>query len=75
LYVYLVGDGNKVSVQPVMVGLSGDGNSVITQGLTPGQSVVVAGQYRLQPGSVVQPGEAKGAQEANKAADIPLKVP
>jgi membrane fusion protein, multidrug efflux system len=75
LYVYLVGDDNKVSVQPVTVSLSGDGNSVVTQGLTPGQSVVVAGQYRLQPGSVVQPGGAKGAQAANKEADIPLKVP
>jgi multidrug efflux system membrane fusion protein len=79
LYVYLVGDDNKVSVQPVTVSLTGDGNSVITQGLTPGQSVVVAGQYRLQPGAVVQPGGA-GAQEANKQAankeaDVPRKVP
>ena len=32
---------------------SGDGQSVVVQGLTPGQKVVVAGQYRLQPGSVV----------------------
>jgi membrane fusion protein, multidrug efflux system len=37
---------------------SDDGISVVEEGLTPGQQVVVAGQYRLQAGSVVQPSDA-----------------
>jgi membrane fusion protein, multidrug efflux system len=67
LYVFVVGDDNKVSVQPVTVSHSSDGNSVVTKGLTAGQTVVVAGQYRLQPGSLVAPSEPKEAA-------IPLKV-
>jgi multidrug efflux system membrane fusion protein len=71
LYVYVVGDDNKVSVQSVTVSHSGEGNSVVTQGLTPGQTVVVAGQYRLQPGSLVQRSEPKEPKEAA----IPPKAP
>ena len=58
LYAFVVGDDNKVGVQDIKVSQSGDGESVVEQGLTPGQRVVVAGQYRLQVGSVVQPTEA-----------------
>jgi multidrug efflux system membrane fusion protein len=68
LYVFVVGDDSKVSVQPVTVSQSSEGKSVVTQGLSPGQTVVVAGQYRLQPGSVVQASEPKEAA-------IPVKVP
>jgi multidrug efflux system membrane fusion protein len=68
LYVFVVGDDNKVKVQPVTVSQSNEGKSVVTQGLTPGQTVVVAGQYRLQPGSVVQASEPKEAA-------IPVKAP
>jgi multidrug efflux system membrane fusion protein len=57
LYAFVVGDDNKVAVQAIKVSQSGDGESVIDQGLTPGQRVVVAGQYRLEIGSLVQPAE------------------
>jgi len=55
LYAFVVGDGNKARVQAIKVSHSDDGISVVEEGLTPGQQVVVAGQYRLQAGSVVQP--------------------
>jgi membrane fusion protein, multidrug efflux system len=61
LYAYVVGEDNKAGVQPITVSQSGDGNSVITHGLAAGQEVVVAGQYRLQAGSVVQPTTAMEA--------------
>ena len=57
LYAFVVGDDNKVAVQAIKVSQSGDGESVIDQDLTPGQRVVVAGQYRLEIGSLVQPAE------------------
>jgi membrane fusion protein, multidrug efflux system len=76
LYAFVVGNDNKISVQPIGVSQSGDGKSVITQGLTPGQEVVVAGQYRLQAGSIVQPTEASGSSTlAKEAENIPPKVP
>lgn len=57
LYVFVVGADRKVSVQPVTVDHEGDGRSLVTEGLTAGQIVVTAGQYRLQPGSLVETGE------------------
>ena len=58
LYVFVVGNGNKVELHDIKVGQEGNGKSVVLEGLTPGQKVVVSGQYRLQQGSVVQPTEA-----------------
>ena len=62
LYAYVVGDDNKVSVQPITVSHTDEGKAVVRQGLNAGQRVVVAGQYRLQAGTVVQPNEAPTAR-------------
>ena len=55
LYAFVIGDDNKADVQPIKVGRSGDGVSVVEEGLTSGQRVVVAGQYRLQVGALTVP--------------------
>ena len=55
LYAFVVGNANKVEMRNVKVGQEGSGQSVILQGLSPGEKVVVAGQYRLQQGALVQP--------------------
>jgi multidrug efflux system membrane fusion protein len=71
LYVFVVGNGNKVELHDIKVGQEGNGKSVVLEGLTPGQKVVVSGQYRLQQGSVVQPTEAPAAAiPPNKAAPL-----
>jgi multidrug efflux system membrane fusion protein len=75
LYVFLVGDDNRVSMRPVIVSHSDDGQSVVASGLTLGQKVVVAGQYRLQPGSVVQASEAPPSKALAKATEDNSKVP
>ena len=76
LYAFVVGDDNKVGVQDIKVGQSGDGESVVAQGLSPGQKVVVAGQYRLQIGSMVQPTEALPSSAPGKEAEnSPPKAP
>jgi membrane fusion protein, multidrug efflux system len=76
LYVFVVGDDNKVSMRPVAVSHSDEGRSVVAHGLTPGEKVVVAGQYRLQVGSVVQPSEASGSKAPpREAEDNPAKAP
>jgi multidrug efflux system membrane fusion protein len=53
LYVYRVKSDDTVEVQPVEVGPYGDNVAVVTAGLHPGDRVVTAGQYRLQPGARV----------------------
>ena len=55
LYVFVVSGENRVEMRNVKVGQEGGGQSVILQGLSPGERVVIAGQYRLQQGVFVEP--------------------
>src|SRR5208283_3540607 len=52
-FVYVVGPDKKVSVQPVEVAHRMHGVAVISSGLQAGETVVVQGQYRLTPGTLV----------------------
>jgi membrane fusion protein, multidrug efflux system len=61
LYVFVVGDGNKAEKHDIKAGQEGNGKLVVLQGLSPGQKVVISGQYRLQQGTVVQPDETAQA--------------
>lgn len=54
LFAFVVGADNKVKMQAIKVSQTGNGSAVISDGLTEGQKVVAAGQYRLVPGSAVQ---------------------
>jgi multidrug efflux system membrane fusion protein len=58
MFVYVVKPDSTVAMQAVSVGQMTYGTSVIDKGLTPGTRIVVAGQYRLQPGSRVQGAQA-----------------
>ncbi|WP_245297053.1 MULTISPECIES: efflux RND transporter periplasmic adaptor subunit [Rhodomicrobium] len=69
LYAFVVGEGNKVAMRPVKIGEEGEGRSVILSGLTPGEKVVTAGQYRLQQGSVVDPTEVRSGGDTDKTAE------
>src|SRR6201999_4031021 len=53
LYVYAVNADNKAELRKVKVSQSIDGRSVVEEGLTPGQQVIVAGQYKVSPGTLV----------------------
>lgn len=52
-YVFVVGPGRKVAMQPVTVRETLNGTALIDEGLRAGETVVVRGQYRLTPGTVV----------------------
>ncbi len=52
-FVFVVDRGHKVSVQPVSVRETLNGEALIDKGLSAGQTVVVRGQYRLTPGAMV----------------------
>jgi multidrug efflux system membrane fusion protein len=76
LYAFVVGGDNKVETRPITVGQEGDGQSVVLTGLTAGETVVTAGQYRLVQGSLVQPNAASSATPpATVAPSAPEKAP
>jgi membrane fusion protein, multidrug efflux system len=52
-FVFVVGSDHKVVVQPVSVRETLNGEALIDKGLSAGETVVVRGQYRLTPGTVV----------------------
>lgn len=72
LYAFVVGADNKVEAHDVKVGQEGNGQSVVLQGLSPGQKVVIAGQSRLTQGTLVQPTDADATTTAQNA---PAKAP
>ena len=57
-YVYVVGGGNTVKIQPVTVAQTTGGTVGISDGLQPGQIVVTDGQDKLQDGTKVIPNAA-----------------
>jgi multidrug efflux system membrane fusion protein len=53
LYAYAVNQDNKAELRKIKVSQSIDGRSVVDAGLSPGEQVITAGQYRVQPGTLV----------------------
>ena len=53
LFVYTVDQNNKAELHKVKVRQSIDGHSVIESGVSAGQRVIIAGQFKVQPGAVV----------------------
>ena len=53
LYAFVVNPDNKAELHKVKVSQSIDGRTVVDDGLTPGQQVITAGQYKVQPGTLV----------------------
>src|ERR1700733_13888993 len=53
LYAYVVNQDNKAELRKVKVSQSIDGRSVVESGLSPGQKVITAGQYKVQAGTLV----------------------
>lgn len=69
LYVYRVEPDDTVEIQPVEIGPYGDHVAVVTGGLQPGDRVVTAGQYRLQPGARVALSAAAPAARPGKTTE------
>jgi membrane fusion protein, multidrug efflux system len=53
-FVYVVGPDNAVAARSVTPGQSRKGEVLIEQGLSANETVVIAGQYRLNPGTKVE---------------------
>jgi multidrug efflux system membrane fusion protein len=53
LYAFTVNQDNKAELHKIKVTKSIDGRSVVDEGLSPGEQVITAGQYKVQPGTLV----------------------
>src|SRR5229473_7067820 len=53
LYAYAVNQDNKAELRKLKVSYSIDGRSVVDEGLSPGDQVITAGVYKVQPGTPV----------------------
>ncbi len=53
LYAFIVNQDNKAELRKVKVSQSIDGRSVVDTGLSPGEKVITAGQYKVQAGTLV----------------------
>lgn len=82
-YVYVVKADSTVALQPVKAGAeTGDGKTVVVEGLQTGDRVVSEGQFRLKPGARVlalAPGEtppapaAPAVDEAGQSGEAPRR--
>jgi multidrug efflux system membrane fusion protein len=62
-YAFVIKDDLTVQMRPLKVGQIEQGQALINEGLKPGERVVVDGQYKLQAGSRVKPGQSVKAGE------------
>ena len=67
-FVYVVGADKRVSVRPVEVAQRLHAVALISKGLQAGETVVVQGQYRLTPGTLVVSSPPSGASNPTTAS-------
>ena len=67
LYAFAVGADNKAEMKKIKVGRSIDGRTMVEDGLAPGERVITAGQYKVQPGSLVSAAVATSDASPAKA--------
>ena len=72
-YAYVVNPDSTVAIRPIKVAQISDGQALIDSGLRANEQVVVDGQYKLQPGTLVTILHGQAAAEA--AAQSALQAP
>jgi membrane fusion protein, multidrug efflux system len=73
LYAFVIDSGDKAEMRTIKIGQEDNGQAVVLQGLSAGEKVITAGQYRVQQGALVQPSPA--AKPENTAQNTPAKAP
>ena len=66
LYAYIVNADSKAELRKVKVSQSIDGRSVVDEGLSPGDQVITAGQFKVQPGTLVSTAVASSSPPQSK---------
>ena len=68
LYAYVVRPDKRVELRWLQVGTIANGKAVITKGIATGEQVVIGGQYRLEPGTLVEARAASAAPSGSEEA-------
>ena len=74
-YVYVIAADRTVEMRAVTVAQISEGQALIESGLAANETVVFDGQFRLQPGSLVQVLQGKAAQEADLQSAVQKAIP
>jgi membrane fusion protein, multidrug efflux system len=74
-YVYAIAPDGSAQVRPVTVAQISDGQALIDSGLKAGETIVVDGQYKLQPGTRVSELHGKAAEEADMQSAVEGAIP
>jgi membrane fusion protein, multidrug efflux system len=74
-YVYVIGPDHTVHMRPVTVAQISGGQALIDSGLKANENVVLEGQYRLQPGSLVEELHGKAAKSADLQSAVEQAIP
>jgi membrane fusion protein, multidrug efflux system len=64
LWAYVVDSAQRVRARPVQIGEADSNNAVVVSGISPGDRVVTAGQYRLQDGALISSATAEADESA-----------
>jgi multidrug efflux system membrane fusion protein len=70
-FVYVIGDDHKASAQPVTVGPTVAGMTIVDQGLQAGQTVVIDGQMKIATGTLTTVAPPVGSAPATGAVPGP----
>jgi multidrug efflux system membrane fusion protein len=74
-YVYIIGPDGAVQMRAVTVAQTDNGRDLIASGLKAGESVVIDGQYRLQPGSLVEVLPGNQARDGELQSAVQRAIP
>jgi membrane fusion protein, multidrug efflux system len=74
-YVYVIGPDESAQLRGVQVGQISDGQALITSGLNAGETVVVDGQYKLQPGTHVAVVQGDDEHNVTKENSVQREIP
>jgi multidrug efflux system membrane fusion protein len=66
MYVYSLSADNKAEMRPVTLGSTEDNRTLVESGLQGGDRIVVDGQYRLQPGAIVEVAKNSDDEQSRK---------
>jgi multidrug efflux system membrane fusion protein len=74
-YVYAIDSDGNVQMRPVKISQVRGGQALVDSGLAANESVVVDGQYKLQPGAHVKVLHGKAAQQVGQQSTVEQEIP
>jgi membrane fusion protein, multidrug efflux system len=74
-FVYVISPDGTAQIRPVTVAQISDGEALVSSGVQANETVVVAGQYRLQPGVKVRLLHGKAAQDPSLNSAVEQALP